>query len=119
MASTNTVVFRLDVDRDATNRGRKQLPSAVTLQDVEEVLIREKKLTADATGVAVNMDGLTARALIVYTTQPINLYLNGSATPVKCGSETVVLDTEIDELTVDNDLADPATDHTIEVWIIT
>lgn len=120
MASTSTVTFELTVQRSGVNRGTKTLPNVVTISDIKEAQFIEKKLAAGGTLVAVPFGFASADALVVFTSKPVFVRLNGSGNPqIRVGSEMVILDTAITSIHFDNTISSPAEELTVEVWALT
>jgi hypothetical protein len=112
--------FICELRRDRTNGGEKKLPVTRAIPGVTQVLMVEQVLAPGATAVQIPQGTIgSAAALVVFATQPIVMHLNGSGAPaVNCGSFTLISDTNISGLWIDNNIASPAAATTVEVWFI-
>lgn len=120
MASNNTFSAILQIAREAVNRGSKNINIVASIVDVVTVQIVEQVIAGDATGVEIDFGPVTtAVGFVVFTSKKVGLHINDPLAPeIPCGSITVIMDTGITSLVVDNDLLDPEEDVTVEVWLI-
>jgi len=118
MAASNTISIDGLIKRSRTNGGDYNLPIARSIFDLTDFRVIEVTLTAGAIGVVVDMGGVTAKAVVIKTPQKIGLHVNNVAAQEQpCGSFFVLFDTTVTSIAIDNDLAAPAADCVVEIWI--
>jgi len=119
MASKSTLSFVMQAVRSATNRGDKTFESTVTIPDILEFQVVEMVVPAGDVGVPVNFGQIeSASGFLVFTSKLIGLRINSPSAPqIPCGSQTVLLDTAVTSLNIDNNLLVDATDQTVEIWL--
>ena len=119
-SKNNTLSVVLDIVRAAVGRGTFERKVPCTLEGIEEIQIVEQKLTAGATGVAVNFGPIaTADAMLVFTPKAIAMHINDADAPaVQCGSVSVLLNTSVTSLHLDNNIETTPVDTVVEIWLI-
>lgn len=117
--SNNTLSVTFDINRSAVGFGTHERRVPITLENLDQLVIVEQKLTAGATGSVVAFGPLTsADAVLVFTPRPVSLHINGADAPeVQVGSIAVLMDTSVTSLTIDNN-AVGATDIKVEIWLV-
>ena len=115
MASNNTLILQGTLTRSRVNGGQHSLPILQTLTNLTDLVVREKTITHGAGNIALPFDGVTAKAVVIYTPKTVQARVNGAAVDTQVGSYLVLLDTAITTLTLRND--DPSVDVIVEFWI--
>lgn len=115
MGSNNTLLFQGTLTRSRVNGGQHVLPILQTLENLTNLVVREKTIPHGSVPTAIQFDGVTAKAVAVLTPKPVTVRYNADAVGVTIGSYDIRLDTNISALIIVND--DPANDVVLEVWI--
>lgn len=113
-AAQNTLSIDGILTRSRTNGGTHTVALVRALTGLTDIRVIEKTVPQNNANVAIELDGMTAKAIVVLTPQNIGLIINGAGN-VPCGSLHVTMDTAITTLAIDNTkVADK--DCVVEIW---